>query len=86
MSLERCPECGHLTRVYDDAGHRQHEPGCSRAIVLPPCPECGGVLRLEMKLEAKLVSLAGAQMKLGAREWPYLVCDRCPFEEAGKIS
>jgi hypothetical protein len=52
---------------------------------LPPCPACGGVLRLEMKLEAKLVSLAGAQMKLGAREWPYLVCDRCPFEEAGKV-
>lgn len=62
-------------------------------MVLPPCPECGGQLRLEMKLKAKLVSLAGAQMKLGAQEWPYLVCigyhrgtsGGCGFEEEGKI-
>jgi hypothetical protein len=52
---------------------------------LPPCPDCGGALRLEFKYKAKLVSLAGAQMKVGATaNWPFLVC-ACGFEEAGKI-
>lgn len=54
------------------------------SLQLPPCPQCGGVLRLEMKFKVKVVALAGAQMKLGAQEWPYLVCD-CGFTEEGKI-
>jgi hypothetical protein len=57
----------------------------SADIELPPCPSCGGVLRLEMKLRAKMVSLSGHQMKLGASEWPWLVCDSCDFEEEGKL-
>lgn len=61
-------------------------------IELPPCPKCGHTLRLEMKLKAKLVSLSGVTMKLGARDWPYLVCIglppgilSCGFQEEGKI-
>jgi hypothetical protein len=53
-------------------------------VELPPCPTCGGELRLEMRYEVKIVSLSGTQMKLGAQKWPYLVCD-CGFTEAGKI-
>jgi hypothetical protein len=56
----------------------------STEVELPPCPSCGGVLRLEFRFKVKVVSLAGAQMKLGATEWPYLVCD-CGFTEEGKI-
>lgn len=53
-------------------------------VVLPPCPQCGGVLRLEFKFKVKVVSLAGTQMKLGATPWPFLVCD-CGFTEEGKV-
>jgi hypothetical protein len=31
MAVEACPECGRLTRVYADAGERNHNPGCSMA-------------------------------------------------------
>jgi hypothetical protein len=50
----------------------------SADIVLPPCPQCGGRLQIEFKLKAKLVSVAGVSMKLGATEWPYLVCVGMP--------
>lgn len=57
-------------------------------IVLPPCPSCGGVLRLEFRFKTKIVALAGTQMKLGATQWPYLVCDdeSCDFIEEGKMT
>lgn len=29
MSVEKMTCCGHLTRVYQDAGNRQHNPGCA---------------------------------------------------------
>lgn len=29
MATEQCPECGHRTKVYSDAGRRQHYEGCS---------------------------------------------------------
>jgi hypothetical protein len=41
------------------------------------------VLRLETRFHARLVSLAGTQMKLGATKVPVLVCD-CGFIEEGK--
>lgn len=58
--------------------------GPTGEVVLPPCPTCGGKLRLEFRFKVKVVSLAGASMKLGATEWPYLVCD-CGFTEEGRV-
>jgi len=53
------------------------------------CKYCGPEfpLRIERRLEARPIgsfSLAGAQMKLSAREWPYAVCDGCGRESRGK--
>ena len=52
---------------------------------LPPCPMCGGVLRLEMRLIVVPGVFAGVTPKLAARDWPHLVCD-CGFIEAGKVA
>jgi hypothetical protein len=55
------------------------------------CPGCHGVgtLALEYLLVAKpfgTYSLAGAQPKVAAYEWPYLVCaaEGCGFAKAAK--
>jgi hypothetical protein len=50
---------------------------------LPPCPNCGGTLRLELRLQATNGLIGGSQPKVAVRQWPYLVCD-CGFAEAGK--
>lgn len=46
------------------------------------CPTCGGVgLAIDMRLRAQDIgdsSLAGQQMKVSARELPYLYCPRHP--------
>lgn len=46
------------------------------------CARCNtdGTLRIEYRLEAKPLgtySLAGAQMKVAATRWPWMVCDAC---------
>lgn len=52
-----------------------------------PCPSCGekGGLTIVWRLKAvdPLASLAGMQMKVSARDWPYLVCP-CGYVEAAK--
>ena len=53
---------------------------------LPPCPDCGGELRLVWRVIVNVVSLSGMQMKLGAKEWPHLTCEACGFLEAGKLA
>lgn len=55
---------------------------------LPPCPKCGGELRLETRYEAKPVgtfSLAGAGLKFPVVETFWLVCVSHDFEEKGKL-
>lgn len=58
-----------------------------------PCPgtcsKCGtdGSLRIEYRLRVKPIgtwALAGAQMKVTATRWPYMVCDACGARSAGK--
>jgi hypothetical protein len=52
---------------------------------LPPCPKCGGVLRLEWRLVATGPAMvAGVMQKLAATETPHLICDWCGFVESGK--
>ncbi|ARD42503.1 hypothetical protein [Actinomyces gaoshouyii] len=46
------------------------------------CARCGidGQLRIEYRMEAKPLgtfSLAGAQMKVAATRWPWMVCGAC---------
>lgn len=57
-------------------------------VSFPPCPSCGeDALRIEFRLRCKPIgsfSLTGAQMKLSAQEWPWLVCDSCGIEAEGK--
>lgn len=52
------------------------------------CPACGAdALRIEYRLRAKPLgtySLAGAQPKVAAENWPWLVCDSCGIEAEGK--
>lgn len=52
------------------------------------CPACGErELHIVRKLRAAQVgefSLAGAQVKFTAQEWPYLVCDHCGIEAEAK--
>ena len=60
-------------------------PVTAREVELPPCPQCGGELRLEFRFQVKIVGIAGTQIKLGAKKWPYLVCD-CGFVEEGKVT
>lgn len=54
-----------------------------------PCRNCGAYgLRIETRLEALPIgtySLAGQQMKIAAREWPWMVCDNCKRESRGKV-
>jgi hypothetical protein len=55
-----------------------------------PCTNCGvkGGLQIEMRLEAKppsTYSLAGAQPKVAARSWPWMVCRNCSAECRGKV-
>jgi hypothetical protein len=53
-----------------------------------PCRKCGvPALRLEKRLEARPIgsfSIAGAQTKVSALEWPWCVCDSCGAESRGK--
>lgn len=56
-----------------------------------PCTACGkvGGLRIEERLEARPLgtwSLAGAQLKVNARRWPWMVCDHCKAECRGKVT
>ncbi len=54
---------------------------------LPPCPNCGGELHLEKRLDAKpagTFSLAGAGLKFSVAETYWLVCLSCDFEERGR--
>lgn len=57
-------------------------------VVLPPCPVDGGELKLEFRFKTKVVCLAGSTIKLGATQWPYLVCqnESCEFIEEGKMA
>lgn len=54
-----------------------------------PCPACGQTtLSIEERFEPKPVgtwSLAGAQMKLTGKMWPYVRCSNCGVEARGKI-
>lgn len=55
-------------------------------VELPPCPSCGGELRLEARWRAKDVdafSVAGSTVKFPVVQTYWLVCD-CGFEEEGK--
>jgi hypothetical protein len=62
------------------------------------CPECGAAkLNVSLVHEAKVVSLAGSQLKLGLTEVPQLWCNAtvfdnpdgwlnmCNWEQSGKI-
>lgn len=59
-------------------------------VAATPCPACGqSRLRFTTKLESRPIgtfSLAGAQLKTSAIEWPYVVCDNetCDFEQRAK--
>lgn len=52
------------------------------------CVYCKGFgIRIETRLEAKPIgtySIAGAQDKVVAQEWPYAVCLSCGHESRGK--
>jgi hypothetical protein len=55
-----------------------------------PCRDCGpaGKLRIVHRLVARPIgtfSLAGAQMKVSAYWWPWMVCDNCGGESKGKF-
>lgn len=55
-----------------------------------PCPNCEatGTLAIDVKLVANPLgshSLAGAQLKVSARERPVLSCSACDFELAGEF-
>ena len=51
---------------------------------IPPCPNCGGSLRIEWRLVVTGPAMvAGVQVKMAATETPHLVC-ACGFSEAGK--
>lgn len=55
-----------------------------------PCNKCdiSGGLRIVHRFEALPIggfSLAGQQMKVSARPWPYMVCDNCGAECRGKL-
>lgn len=55
-------------------------------LILPPCPACGGELRLEERFEAKEIgtfSIAGAQPKVVAKAVFWIVCDACKIEAKG---
>lgn len=58
-----------------------------------PCPECGVTGKLKVEIRDRFTarpigtfSLAGSQLKVSAEKvpWPFLVCEGCGFEEAGK--
>jgi transcription elongation factor Elf1 len=53
-----------------------------------PCPECGAkAFSIKTRLVARPIgtySLAGAQMKVSAYEWPHLVCGNCGAAYAAK--
>jgi len=53
-----------------------------------PCPACGHeFLAIENRLVTKPIgtfSLAGAQTKFSAYEWPYIVCDACGINAPAK--
>jgi NMD protein affecting ribosome stability and mRNA decay len=56
-------------------------------IELPPCPMCGGELRLVERWTAKEVasfSVAGTTTKFPVYKTWWLVCDGCDFEEQGR--
>ena len=46
MGTEACPGCGHLTKVYADAGDRSHHAGCRFEERTPAewCDELGVVV------------------------------------------
>jgi hypothetical protein len=55
-----------------------------------PCPECGtvGTVALRPVMVAKPLgsfSLAGAQMKVSARQGWELACSACPFRVLGRV-
>jgi hypothetical protein len=57
-----------------------------------PCPTCGRhTLRLTLLLEALPLgghSLSGDQLKVSAREWPYVICDTddCDFRQRATLA
>lgn len=54
------------------------------------CRHCRHVgIRIEMRLETAPLgsfSLAGAQAKVTAREWPYAVCEGCGHVSRGGVA
>lgn len=61
----------------------------ARELAGKSCPQCEavGTLSVQWKLVARPLgshSLAGAQVKLSARETPHLECSACEFSEAGE--
>jgi hypothetical protein len=67
-----------------------HAPFVREGPVAGPCGNCGtvGQLRIEHRMVARPIgsfSLAGQQMKVSARLWPYMVCDGCGAECEGKL-
>lgn len=61
----------------------------NRELAATPCPQCEavGTLSMQWKLVARPLgshSLAGAQVKLSARETPYIECSECRFSKAGE--
>lgn len=55
-------------------------------VPLPPCPQCGGELDLEMRLTATKGLLGGSGLKVPIREsmWVFCTNEACPFEEEGR--
>lgn len=73
----------------ETTGHAHEETEMTQPDVSDTaCPACGvKALAIETRLEAKptgTYSLAGAQTKVAAVEWPWLMCGSCGAEARGK--
>lgn len=62
-----------------------HETPDEVDVDLPPCPKCGGKLRIEWRWRSTgYAMVAGMTTKYAATDTPHLVCVACGFVQAGK--
>jgi hypothetical protein len=81
----RMGEAGCMSGLEELAARwRELAPGEEYPVEGNSCRHCGsGDLVLVVKLEATGGALAGMQMKVSAKAWPYLRCRGCKHESRG---